>query len=87
LITVGDHPKIGWGLVGVGIALATVGALVSAIYSSYLQSCLLNRTPCPNYSTWIDNWLFVFGMGVVILVFGILESWMSKGEKKLVASA
>jgi hypothetical protein len=72
VIVVREHPKIGWVLVGAGIALAVVGAIVYAIYYSYLQSCAVNRVPCANYSTGRDNGLLILGTGVVILFLGIL---------------
>ena len=72
MIVVREHPKIGWVLVGAGIALAVVGAIVYTIYYSYLQSCAVNRVPCANYSTGRDNGLLILGTGVMILFLGIL---------------
>jgi hypothetical protein len=69
-------------LIGVGIPLAVVGALVSTVYYSYLQSCIVNRVPCPNYSIWIDNGFLILGSGLVILVLGALISRLS-GENKV----
>jgi hypothetical protein len=78
LIVVVEHPKIGWVLMAVGIAVATVGGFISLAYYSYLQRCAATQFPCPNYSALISDGFFVLGAGVVVLVAGILERWMDK---------
>ena len=62
-------------LIGIlGITLIGVGGYDSALYSSYLQSCIINRVPCPNYAEAIDQAQITLNMGLAILIMDILAN-------------